>query len=119
MAKKAHPHHLEHWVHLCLLAGLLFSGALLIVGLGVTLFSDQPRPLPGEPPPPLHLLIRAALAGNGVALADLGMLVLIATPILRVAVLAVGWGMTGNRRFMAVSLVVLALLAVSFFLGVG
>jgi uncharacterized membrane protein len=44
---------------------------------------------------------------------------LIATPILRVAVLALGWRITGNYRFMAVSLVVLALLAVSFFLGVG
>jgi uncharacterized membrane protein len=64
-------------------------------------------------------VVSAASSGNGVALIYVGLLVLIGTPILRVAVLALGWGVAGSWRFLAVSLAVLALLAASFFLGVG
>jgi uncharacterized membrane protein len=117
MSKPDHPHRLEHWVHLTLLGGLLLSGVCLIVGLCVALLSGQPRP-EGMPPPFWDVLL-ASFAGNGAALIEVGLLLLIATPIMRVAVLALGWGLAGNRRFMAVSLVVLALLLISFFLGVG
>jgi uncharacterized membrane protein len=70
-------------------------------------------------PPPFQEVLRSAVGGNGAALIQIGLLALIATPIMRVAVLALGWGLARNRRFMVVSLVVLALLAISFFLGVG
>jgi uncharacterized membrane protein len=110
-------HRVQHWVHLSLVTGLVLSGGLLILGLVVALLSGQPR-LHG-PPPPLRDVLRAAAAGEGDALLQVGLLVLVATPVVRVAVLALGWGLSGDRRFMAVSLVVLALLAVSFFLGVG
>jgi uncharacterized membrane protein len=49
----------------------------------------------------------------------LGLLILIGTPVLRVAVLAVGWWMMGDRRFAAVALTVLALLGLSLALGLG
>jgi hypothetical protein len=117
MMKSHRPGRLEHWVHLSLLTGLLFSGSLLVWGLVVTLVDGQPRP--EVPPPPLRDVVSAASSGNGVALIYVGLLVLIGTPILRVAVLALGWGVAGNRRFLAVSLAVLTLLGVSFFLGVG
>ena len=118
MNKPSRPHPLEHWVHLSLLTGLLLSGVLLIWGLFVTLLNGQPRP-EGPPPPPFREVMKAAAEGNGAALIYVGLLVLIGTPILRVAVLALGWGVSNHWRFMAVSLVVLVLLAVSFFLGVG
>ena len=50
---------------------------------------------------------------------DLGLLALMATPMLRVAVLALGWGLAGERRFAAVALAVLGLLGVGIALGVG
>jgi hypothetical protein len=117
MTKRAHPRRLEHWVHLCLLTGLLLSGVLLVWGLFVTLVDGQPRP--EGPPPPFREVVSAAAGGNGVALIYVGLMVLIGTPIMRVAVLALGWGLAGNLRFLAVSLAVLVLLAVSFFLGVS
>jgi hypothetical protein len=117
MTKPGHPHRLEHWVHLSLLTGLLVSGGLLFSGLFLALFNGRPRP--EGPPPTFREVVRAAAQGDGVALIYLGLLVLIGTPVVRVAVLALGWGMICSWRFMAVSLVVLALLAVSFFLGVG
>jgi len=117
MPNHDHTPRLEHWVHLSLLAGLILSGGLLILGLCVALLTGQPRPK--APPPPFREVLAAAVAGDGAALIYVGLLVLIGTPILRVAVLAVGWGMVGNRRFMTVSLVVLALLVISLYLGVG
>jgi Protein of unknown function (DUF1634) len=113
----AAPLHLEHWVHRTLLVGLVGSGLSMVTGLGIALIRRQDRPV-GLPPPP-GVVLRQALAGNGVALMELGLLALVATPILRVAVLALGWGLASDWRFAAVAVVVLGLLGVSLVLGVG
>ena len=63
--------------------------------------------------------IREAARGHGPGLIDLGLLALMATPIARVAVLALGWGLEGRWRFLAVALAVLALLGVGLSLGMG
>jgi hypothetical protein len=42
-----------------------------------------------------------------------------ATPIVRVGVLAVGWTIEGDWRFAAVAATVLALLGLSLYLGMG
>ena len=62
------------------------------------------------------LLLPAATAS---AWLDLGLLVLIGYAGLRVAVLVLGWGLAGERRFAAVALAVLGLLGVGIALGVG
>src|SRR5206468_3862654 len=98
-------------------SGIVLSGVLLSLGLALSLARNVPRP-EGHPPP-LATVFRLAFRGQGVDLLDLGLLALIGTPIVRVFVLAVGWGLAGERRFMAVALVVLALLGLSFALGVG
>jgi uncharacterized membrane protein len=118
MEKKGdNSHRLERWVHWSLLTGILVSGFLLALGLVVSLARGGPRP-PG-PPPNLAEVFRLAIRGRGVDLLDLGLLALIGTPIVRVFVLAVGWGLAGERRFLAVALVVLGLLGLSFALGTG
>ncbi|MBX6313696.1 MAG: DUF1634 domain-containing protein [Isosphaeraceae bacterium] len=108
---------LERWVHWALLTGLVASGLLLALGLITALASGRPRP--EGPPPPLALVIRAAVRGEGVGLIDLGLLALIGTPLLRVAVLAIGWAVERQWIFVAVALTVLGLLLLSFTLGVG
>ena len=104
-------------VHQTLFFGVAFSGVLLFAGLVIVLVRGQPRP--EGPPLSLGQLLRTALAGSGVSLLDLGVLLLMCTPLARVAVLAVGWMMTGRRRFAAVAIAVLALLGLSLFLGIG
>ena len=117
MPSPATRHRLEHWVHWSLLTGLTISGLFLMAGLVIALTSHQERPL--GPPPPLGTLFQGAMHGNGVDLLDLGLLALVCTPILRVAVLALGWGTAGDYRFAVVALVVLGLLVLSLCLGVG
>jgi uncharacterized membrane protein len=108
---------LERAVHRSLLAGLLLSGFLLVVGLVIALTAHEGRGT--GPPPPLAALIADALTGRGLAVLDLGLLILMATPAVRVAVLVVGWWMAGEKRFAVVAATVLALLAASFVLGLG
>jgi uncharacterized membrane protein len=117
MRQAEDSHRLEHRVHRSLLAGLAVSGLLLVLGLGVALSRGGPRP--EGPPPSLAAVLRGALRGDGVDLLDLGLLSLIGTPVLRVAVLAVGWMAAGERRFAAVAVVVLGLLGASLALGLG
>lgn len=66
-------------------------------------------------------LARAALAGPEAAAAWItpGIFILILTPVLRVALIALGFGLAGRWRFCAVSSGVLAMLAWGLFLGLG
>jgi uncharacterized membrane protein len=89
----------------------------MAAGLVVVVAAGQPRPL--GPPDSVRELPGRAAAGSGVALIELGLLVLILTPALRVAVLAVGWTAAGDRRFAATATIVLALLGLSVWLGLG
>lgn len=107
---------LTHWVHRILLGGVVLSGGLLLAGLVILLVTDQPLP---EGSPSLAVVFRQAVQGNGVGLLELGLLILMATPVLRVGVLALGWWRLGNRRFAVVALGVLVLLGVSLALGLG
>jgi uncharacterized membrane protein len=54
---------------------------------------------------------------RGKAIVMLGLLVLIATPVLRVAVSIVGFAYERDRRYVVITSIVLALLIVSFFIG--
>lgn len=111
------PHRLEHAIHLTLLFGSAISAALLLIGLIERLTKGQP-PHDG-PPSSVPDLIGPALRGDGSALIDLGLIILIATPALRVAVLIIGWGHERNWRFAAVAVTVLCLLGLSLLLGRG
>lgn len=106
---------LHHRVHIVLRAGVVASGLLLAAGLALVLAGDPSGAIPTSVPAAL----RGALRGDGVSLIVLGLLVLMATPISRVAILAAGWFREGDRRFAAVAGAVLAILALGVVLGVG
>lgn len=106
---------LAHWVHWALTAGIALSAVLLLTGLVVTFWTHEPRP-EGVPEAGFELL-RHALQGHGPAILNLGLLILMLTPALRVYVLAIGWFWERDWVFTAVALCVLALLSTSLFLG--
>jgi uncharacterized membrane protein len=64
-------------------------------------------------------LVDMARHASGVALMELGVLLLLLTPVLRVLVLALGWTARREARMAFISLIVLALLAISVLFGMG
>jgi uncharacterized membrane protein len=108
---------LARWVHWSLLIGVLISGVVLAVGL-----LRDPNLGPQEQSGKI-LSIPAVLEGasrqEGVPLINLGLLLLMATPILRIVVLGLGWFFRGDIHFAIVSLLVLLLLVLSILLGIG
>ncbi|HAM35770.1 MAG TPA: hypothetical protein DEB40_06485 [Elusimicrobia bacterium] len=93
--------------------GMWASGVLMAAGL--ILAALRPAPLPAGSPR-WGLILREAFCGNGAALALLGILALVATPYLRVALLVVTYARARQWRFLAVSLAVLAMLTLGLLL---
>ena len=104
-------------IHHVLRAGVVASGVLLVAGLAAIWLRGET--LPGGLPASFGAVIRGALRADGPSLLALGLLVLMSTPVARVAVLAAGWLLEGDRRFAAVALAVLAVLLASMALGIG
>ena len=99
-----------------LLTGVFLSGAILMLGLLITFLQHEPRP---NDPPNLREMIRGIAAFRGVTLIYLGLIVLAATPILRVTVM-IGVYLRRREWFMLiVSLIVLGLLTVGVVVGTG
>jgi uncharacterized membrane protein len=67
--------------------------------------------------PSLHAVITGVLAGQGQAIVMLGLLLLIATPVVRVAVSIVVFLMQRDMVFVAITTAVLAALLFSFWIG--
>ena len=117
MSQKRQEAALERWVRWTLLLGVALGGALLALGLAIVFVRHEPRP--EGPPPRLGALVPNAMGGDGTSIIDLALVVLMATPAVRVLVLAAGWAWEGERRFSVVAFVVLGLLLVSLALGLG
>ena len=62
-------------------------------------------------------IIGGVFSGKGQGVIQLGLLLLIATPVMRVALLVVGFARQRDRTYVAVSLAVLTLLLFSLFGG--
>ena len=80
---------------------MIASGVLLASGLVATSMRASAVPTEAQA---FASVLRGALRLDGPSLLALGLLVLMATPVARVAVLAAGWLWTGDRRFGAVAL---------------
>ena len=108
--------HAEPSARAALLTGVLLSGSILLAGLVSTMLGGDARP---DHPPHTGEIWRGVLRLRGSSLLYLGLLILAATPVLRVLVMA-GVYLRRRERFMlTVSLIVLGLLAASMILGTG
>lgn len=110
------PDPLARVVHLTLLGGVIASAALLLLGLVMARGNEESV---AEPVNHLAKLIKRALSGDGVAVVDTGLIVLMLTPVCRVIVLGVGWSVRRNWSMALVALTVALLLSASVFWGVG
>jgi uncharacterized membrane protein len=97
----------------------LFCGALLsliLVGAGLIGLALRPdgATLAGKP---IAVALRSAFALQPAGLINLGVLILLATPLVRVVIAVVGFAALKRWRFAIISLIVLAMLLVSFFVA--
>jgi uncharacterized membrane protein len=105
--------------------GVLISAAVVLSGACVYLFrhAHQPadyRVFQGEPSEfrTIPGVVHSVISGHGRGLIQLGLLLLIATPIARVAFSIVGFAIERDRLYVAFTLIVLAVLLYSL-LGSG
>jgi uncharacterized membrane protein len=119
---------IELLISTLLRGGVVTSMATVLVG-GLLMFVHHPEYLksaadlrrlttPGAAfPHTLKEVAEGVTAGRGQAVVALGLILLIATPILRVAVSIVGFALQRDRTFALISTVVLLVLLISFVLG--
>lgn len=104
--------------------GVLLAGAVVLLGGAIYVIhhgadrSDHTE-FRGEPAALRHPvgIVGAALAGSGPGVIQLGLLLLIATPVLRVILAALAFGRQRDWLYVAVALVVLAVLLYSLCSG--
>ena len=106
-------------------AGVLVSAAVVLLGASIYLSRHAHEPADyrvfrGEPSEyrTIRGIIQSAISGGGRGLIQLGLLLLIATPIARVAFSVAGFAIERDRLYVAFTLLVLAILLYSF-LGTG
>ncbi len=121
-------HHVEILLSVLLRVGVIVS--LFVVVMGTTLSFMRHAEYKSSPaelarltsdeatfPHSLHDVWKGTIALEGRAIVMLGLLLLIATPVMRVAVSILAFAVQRDWRFVAITSVVLALLLLSFFLG--
>jgi uncharacterized membrane protein len=126
------PEHEPQWVDTgisgLLRAGVVASVAVVVIGLILT-FVNHPQYIRSktalgdltdaraEYPHRVSDVTAQIREGHGQALVMLGLLTLIATPVARVAFSIVAFALEGDRLYVVITSVVLALLLLSFALG--
>jgi len=124
---------LERVVSVVLRAGVTVSSLVITSGIAVTLASASSRssasravgelrrgilfPSGLQAPHSVPAVISAVGHGGGPALVMLGLLLLILTPVMRVAVSVVSFALDRDRRYVLITLTVLGVLIGSFALG--
>ncbi len=108
--------------------GVVASFSMILLGITLTFihhpeFLSSPETLGGLTgmdgtfPHTLHAVIAGVMEFRGTAIATLGLLLLVATPVVRVAISVFAFIYQRDRTFVAITLVVLMLLLLSFILG--
>ena len=113
---------LENLIAQLLRAGVVASALVVIAGavfyLGTNPWSWVDfRTFRGEPEElkTVHGIVRGAFSGQARCIMQLGLLLLIATPVARVIFSAIVFAMEGDRMYLLFTLIVLAVLLYSLF----
>ncbi len=115
---------IEHMVAALLRAGVIISGSVVAAGgiyflvrhggeaTDYHVFKVQSADVRLVPE-----IVRGAMAGNAASIIQAGTLLLIATPIARVAVSLVGFALEHDRGYVVITMIVLAVLLYSLISG--
>lgn len=106
-----------------MLWGVLLAAAVLLAG-GVVFLAEHGSQTPGdrkftgEPADLRHpvAIFQAAVSGHDAAVIQIGVLLLLLNPLVRVLLAGIGYGASKDWLYAGVSAVVFAVLMVSFFL---
>lgn len=102
--------------------GVLIAAAIMLAGFVVYTVGHAGLPtgdrrFTGEPADLTHpvAILRAALAGNDASVMQVGVLLLLLNPLVRVALAAVGYAASRDRLYAGIAAVVLIVLGISYF----
>ncbi|HVB12655.1 MAG TPA: DUF1634 domain-containing protein [Nitrososphaerales archaeon] len=106
--------------------GVVISAALISVGIIIALLNSGKEGIPsslsqlttssvGNPVLSLATLLSGVIALNGVYIIQLGVLILLATPLVRVAVTTILFGAEKDKTYVLIGIVVLLVLLFSTF----
>ena len=96
--------------------GFRLGAALLAAGLALAVVRREPLRREAEP---FAEILPEILDGHAAGVIDVAILWLVAVPVVTVLVVAVGFARLGDRRYAALSLLVLAVLGVSIGLALA
>ena len=104
-----------------LITGVMTSALLLVIAFAAAIAVGWNGSLLGAPvttaaPTDFSAVIPSLIQLRPIGLAQAGLLVLLATPILRVATSVIGFALEGDRLYTVITVGVLAILLVSLFL---
>ena len=113
---------IENIIAQLLRAGVMLA-ALVVIGGAIPYLGFHPRArvdyrtFHGEPPElrTVHGIVQAAFSGDVLAIMQLGLLILIATPIARVVFSVFAFAREGDHMYVVFTLIVLAVLLYSLF----
>ncbi|MGI9861316.1 DUF1634 domain-containing protein [Moorella naiadis] len=111
---QAREYNLEHVVSRVLLAGVLISVVLMLLGMGLLALNpglSQSHVLP------VGQVLKLAPNLHPMALIDLGLIVLLLTPLARVIITGLGFALERDWLFAAISLTVMVILFISLAAG--
>ena len=110
-------HEVEQFVGRLLQLGVMLAAAVVVAGAAMLLAQSGGTPADFrtlQPATPmLHTvrgIVAGAMAGNSHAIVQLGLVLLVATPVARVALTLVAFVLQRDRLYVAITAVVLALL---------
>lgn len=116
MSPTPEPARLEVPISRLLRAGGAISFVFIVIGFLLAL-TQQPQTVRGRVMSHWNQVLSGLTRGDGQAIIMLGLLILIATPVLRVALSALLLARDRDRRFVWMTLLVLLFLLTSFVLG--
>jgi uncharacterized membrane protein len=99
--------------------GSLTSTLVMALGLALILIRGLAVYPPLESPAPVRVVVARALRFDALGISELGLLLLLLTPIVRIAVAAATFALERDRKYMLISLGVLVVVVLSIVYAMG